>query len=83
MKPQGRYFEALKKLILFSAFSHIFILIIFFIIKRDITVFNYFSILELNLFFPFIGHGLFSQIISFFIVLSIYLIFCFVPFRKK
>ena len=49
---KNKYLSALKNLILFSASIHILLLIIYSVIKLDITHLNYFNILDFDLFFP-------------------------------
>lgn len=78
---KNRYLDALKKLMLFSAIFHVSLIIIYSIIHLNFRYFNFFNILELDLFFPNIINGSFSQIFSIITMLIIYGIFYFV--KKK
>jgi hypothetical protein len=69
---KNKYIDALKKLILFSAISHIILLILYSIINLTIIPLNYFNILDLDLFFPNIINGHLSQILSLIIIAIIY-----------
>lgn len=61
---KNRFIDALIKFILFSAFLHLLLLLIFLVFTHDFTGVNYFNIIGLNLFFPNIGQGFASQIFS-------------------
>lgn len=53
-----------KTFILVSGTSHLLILFIYTIIKRDMVTLNYFNVLDIDLFFPNIINGALSQILS-------------------
>jgi len=76
------YLDTLIKLILFSAIFHIFLLIIYSIIKLNITYLNYFKILDIDLFFPNIVTGSLSQIISISIIIIMYVVIYFISSKK-
>jgi polyferredoxin len=80
---KNKYLSALKNLILFSASIHILLLIIYSVIKLDITHLNYFNILDFDLFFPNIIHGSFSQILSIIVISVIYFIIYFISLKKN
>jgi len=77
---KNKYIDAFKKLILFSAISHIILLILYSIINRTIIPLNYFNILDLDLFFPNIINGHFSQIFS---VITVAIIYWIIYFLQK
>ena len=79
----NKYFDALKKLIMFSAIVHISLLVIYSIIKFEMIHINYFNILDLDLFFPNIIYGPFSLIFSIITMIIIYFIFYFEILKKK
>lgn len=80
---KNRFLDVLIKFILFSAVLHITLLLIFFVISHDLTVVNYYQIIGLNLFFPQIGQGAVSQVLSILTMILFYgLIFVFAR-RKK
>ncbi|MDP6155754.1 MAG: hypothetical protein QGH39_12255 [Candidatus Thermoplasmatota archaeon] len=69
---KNRYLDALLKLVLFSAITHIIILLYKSISTADPVIMNYFNILDLELFFKGIEKGTLSQVLSFVVVLGIY-----------
>ena len=71
---KNRCIDALLKFILFSAFVHIFLIIVFFVTNLDITLLNYFNILDIDLFFPNIASGFLSQILSILVMIFIYIL---------
>ncbi|MCF7905781.1 hypothetical protein K9L63_01145 [Candidatus Gracilibacteria bacterium] len=75
--------QALKQFILFSAIIHLFSLSLFSIIKRDGTLLNYFDILDIDLFFPFVGEGIGSQVLSFVVAIIVYFVlYCVCSYKK-
>ena len=72
---KNKYLDALKNLVLFSALTHLSLLIIYSIVKLDVMPLNYFNILDLDLFFPSIIDGTLSQILSVVVMVAIYLFF--------
>ncbi len=80
---KNKYLLVLKRLILFSAITHIILLIIYSFIRLDITYLNYFNILDLDLFFPNIIYGYFSQIVSILVILIIYFFIYFLSKEHK
>ena len=69
---ENRYVQALMGLILFSAIIHMFLLAVYAVIDADVTYLNYFNIIDLDLIFPNIGMGGFSQIFSLLTAVVIY-----------
>jgi len=80
---ENKHIQTIKIFILFIAISHVSILLIFAIIKLDISYLNVFAILELNLFFPNIIHGALSQIFAFFISVIIYFVIYLITNKRK
>jgi hypothetical protein len=79
---KNKYLDTLFKTILFSAFFHIFLLIIFAIKTKNIEVLNIFNIIGLGLYFGDLNKGGNNLILSFiFILITYFLIFNF--FSKK
>lgn len=60
----SKYIIALKKVMLFSAGFHIVMITIYSLIKLNTEKFNFFDILDLDLFFPKLVEGNFSQMLS-------------------
>lgn len=71
---KNRYLDALLKLILLSAIVHLVLLAILVFINKDITILNYFNVIDLDLFFPNIAHGILSQVLSAAAMAVLYLI---------
>lgn len=69
--------RTLKTLILTTALIHIAILIVVAISKADITYLNYFNILDVDLFFPNVVNGFFSQVLSLVLMLGVFAIIYF------
>ena len=70
----NRYLDALLKLILLSAFTHLGILAVQFVRTGDAEILNYFNILDVDLFFPAIAVGPFSQVVSVLTIVGLYLV---------
>ena len=79
---KNRYIDALKKFVVFTAIIHIYLLIVYSIMKSDIMHLSYFNIIGLNLFLPDIMNGVFSQIVSIIIIVTIYFIIYFYFVKK-
>ncbi|MFA6215624.1 MAG: hypothetical protein WC768_03585 [Patescibacteria group bacterium] len=79
---KNRFLQALVRVVLFSATVHLFLLVVFSVIKKDIVTLNYFKIIGLDLFFPNIASGVGSQILSMITMLVLYSLF-FIFFAKK
>ena len=73
----NRFLDALLKLMLFSATIHICILIYHSITSHDITVMNYFNILDLDFFMSDIAKGTVNNILSAVTMLIIYIVIFF------
>jgi len=72
---KNKFLAAVLNLVLLSGVIHMVILIIDSIIKLDMSRFNFFDIVDLDLFFPNIAHGPISQILSTLIAVSIIVFF--------
>ena len=70
---KNRILQAFFKLMLISAGLHITILLIHFFFTGDISLFNFFRIIELDLFFPHLMAGSLGDYFSSFAVGAIYL----------
>ncbi|MFO0764049.1 MAG: hypothetical protein U0518_04315 [Candidatus Gracilibacteria bacterium] len=66
--------KAFKGLVLLSACTHLVLLFISFLQTQDITLINYFNIIDLDLFIPNIENGIVSQIFSLGIIILLYYI---------
>lgn len=77
-----RCLNALKLVMLLSAAVHLILLAVIAILERDVTVWNYFNILDLEYFFPAIIHGGASQIASV-ITMAALLVGAYVFFTKE
>ncbi len=78
----NKYIVALKNVMLFSAIIHIIMIAIYSIVKLNTIKFNFFDILDLDLFFPNIIKGNLSQIFSIIAFIIVYCIFLFLIIRK-
>lgn len=64
--------KAFKWLVLLSACTHLVLLFLSFLQTQDITLINYFNIIDLDLFIPNIENGIVSQIFSLGIIVILY-----------
>jgi len=69
----NRFLDALLKLILVSAIVHLGVLGFQFFRTGDVSIINYFNILDLDFIFPDIASGSASQIASVLVVAGLYL----------
>lgn len=74
---KNRWLDACWKLLLFSGTLHVSFVIVFFIIKRDMEIINYFNIINLILFIPAAGKGLYAHLLSFIVLVALYTIIFF------
>lgn len=72
---KSKYIQALKKLILFSASTHLVILAIYAITNNDLQILNYFNIIDIDLFFPEIVNTYLYQALAVIIPTGIYVFF--------
>ncbi len=79
----NKYIVALKNVMLFSAIIHMIMIAIYSIVKMNTSKFNFFDILDLDLFFPNIIKGNLSQIFSIIAFVIVYCIFYFINMEKK
>ena len=79
---KNRYIDAFLKFLLLSAFVHLLALALQFLIKRNFNVFNYFSIVGLDAFFPQLSNGLMINLVSNVLIIFIYILI-FLFFTKK
>jgi len=83
MNPIGwSFLDAAKKFILFVACIHLAIIIVYAVMYQDITILNVFNIMDLDLFFPDIFDGLWSQMLSVVTMTGLFCVF-FIFFTKK
>ncbi|MDO8573355.1 MAG: hypothetical protein Q7R77_01255 [Candidatus Daviesbacteria bacterium] len=71
----NRFVRTLKLTIVTFASVHLLLLFAYYLISGQIENLNLFNILDLNLFFPKIGTGLGSFILSFLLVILVYSLF--------
>ena len=76
-------FSALKKTILTCATAHLILLVIYSLSTNDFNVLNLFNIIDIDLFFPYLGEGFFYFIISYIFIGSIYLYYYLRESKKK
>ncbi len=80
----SKLWKYLRAFILFSAITHLFFLFIYSIFKKDISLINFFDIVDLDLFFPEISKGTLSQILSFItIIVVFFVIHIFFSYKKS
>ncbi len=75
---RNKYVIALKNVMLFSAIVHMIMIAIYSIVKLNTVKFNFFDILDLDLFFPNIIKGNLSQVFSIIAFVIVYCIFFFI-----
>ncbi len=80
---KNRFLDALIKLILFSAVIHLLILAVIFAVKHDLTVINYFNILNIDYFFPGVDQGFAGQVFSGLTIAALYGIMFLFNKKKK
>ncbi|MBN3041104.1 MAG: hypothetical protein JW867_08240 [Candidatus Omnitrophica bacterium] len=61
---KNRLLDALFKLMLFSAIVHMFIVFLVALVRRDLSHLNYFKIIGVDIFIPYVEQGLPSQFAS-------------------
>ena len=71
---RNRYLDAALKSLLFYAVIHFFLMLLYFLRFGDWTVFNLFSILGFTLFFPTIAVGVLSAVLSWVVLISVFLL---------
>ena len=76
----NKYIIALKNVMLFSAIFHMIMIAIYSIVKMNTVKFNFFNILDLDLFFPNMIKGNLSQIFS---IIAFVIVYCIFYFLKK
>lgn len=79
----NRPLQALVLLMLLSAFLHMVVLALHFLITLDYTPFNFFSIIGLNIFYPNFVASPLSGYLSVVVVISIYFLFLFILRNRK
>ena len=80
---RNKYVIALENVMLFSAIVHMIMITIYSIVKLNTVKFNFFDILDLDLFFPNIIKGNLSQVFSIIAFVIVYCIFYFINMEKK
>jgi len=75
---RNKYVIALENVMLFSAIVHMIMIAIYSIVKLNTVKFNFFDILDLDLFFPNIIKGNLSQVFSIIAFVIVYCIFFFI-----
>ncbi|MBN2892489.1 MAG: hypothetical protein JXL97_11525 [Bacteroidales bacterium] len=80
---KSKTWENIKGFILFSAITHLILLAIYSIIKGDITLLNYFNVIDIDLFFPNISKGTYNQIFAAISMIGIFFIIRFINSRRK
>ena len=78
----NKYVAALKNLMLFTAIIHMIIVTIYSAINLNLLKFNFFDILDLDLFFPDIITGSLNRILATGSAVIIYCLFLFFGIRK-
>ena len=71
---KNKYLNALFLLMLFSASLHMVILFVLALVNQDLSLINYFNILNVNYFFQGTFNGILSNLLSFAVVGVIYII---------
>jgi len=71
---KNKYLNALFILMFFSAVIHMAIISFWLLLTRDVYIFNYFNILDLDLFFPNMLNSVWGNLFSLVFMVSFYLI---------
>ncbi len=79
----NKYVKALAGLVLFSATVHLSILLVYAFIWRNIDIWNYFNILELDFIWPKIAGGLLFNTLSGICAAIIYMAFLIYQIEKE
>ncbi len=79
---KNKFIDALLNVILVAGILHLTLLITICIIRRDITYLNFFRIIEIDAFFPYITQGPLSQITSLAIIAALYFLMLFFYTKK-
>lgn len=79
----NKYIIALKNVMLFSAIVHMIMIAIYSIVKLNTVKFNFFDILDLDLFFPNMIKGNLSQVFSIIAFVIVYCLFLFIKKEKS
>jgi len=77
------FVKSFLRFVLLTALVHIGVLVIKTVKEGDIKLLNYFSILDLNSFFPKIINGWWSDVISLVIMLLIFFVFFTITLIRK
>lgn len=75
---KNKYLNAFLLLMLFSAIVHMIVLFCWFLASKDIYVFNYLNILNLNYFYPDLSGNIWWYVLSVVSVILTYLIILFI-----
>lgn len=67
-----RPWQALRWVLVVSAVTHMTMLAYFALLQQDITILNYFNVLDFDYFFPGIEQGALSQILSLAVYLGLF-----------
>ena len=70
---ESRWFRALTRIVLLSGSAHFVVLIVLTVAHLDVTYLNYFHVLQLDAFIPALGEGLPATLLSWPLVIAIYL----------
>ncbi len=80
----NKFFKGLKNIMLLSAVFHMIMITVYSITKSNTVKFNFFDILDLDLFFPKIASGIISQISSIFTFVIFYSLIVFlISLRRR
>ena len=80
---QNRYLDAFLKLLLFSSIVHTILMIVYVIAYNDIEHLNYFNILDISLFIPYLEGGLIPDIVATTILFLTYVLILWFFTRNK
>ena len=80
---KNRYIDALLKLMLLSAIIHMIVLAWYSVVYNDFTLFNFFTIVGIDLLFPQIVTSDCQYVYSFAIVLCMYAVLFYLLNRKS
>ncbi len=70
----SRIFRAAIRMVLLSAVLHIVLLLVVAVLRRDITILNYFDIIDVDLFMPSLAGSMPVTVISFVFLIAMYIV---------
>jgi len=74
IKIKNKFLRAIIGFILFTAVLHLVFLFAYTLFKLNVSLINYFDIIDLDLYFPSIIKGILSQVLSIITAITVFLV---------